>query len=124
MYAAENIRTYEFVRNTQDWYAVVPNYRTQGLKKENLLLVDGTRKLLNLFACGRPSLRLRLSDVPFDGADCLQLAERCEDKQGGAYYLLRTCHGQPVESLMWVCDISLLVFGDFPEAIYLRTLRS
>lgn len=113
-------RTYTFHKEDNCWYIDLPEYLKQGGNKEDLQLKAGTSKLLKWFARGKEKVTLTIDTEPFDGANTLELTELCDDKRGGAIYLMDTSNGHPSSSLFWICDIALFVFGDMPERIYIR----
>ena len=115
---AEGVKTYSFLRENGRWYIHLAETENQGWTKNDLELVDGGHKLLNKISHGMSKVTLQLSTEPFDGADVLELVDQCEAPKGGGIYLMESCHGEA--SFIWICDIALLVFGDMPDAIYVR----
>jgi hypothetical protein len=113
-------RTFTFLKENKYWYVDLPGYLSQGGAKEDLQLKTGTDKLLTRFARGKNKVTLTIDTEPFEGADVLELTQLCNDKRGGAVYLMESSNGQHRSSLFWICDIALFVFGDLPEKIYIR----
>jgi hypothetical protein len=57
---------------------------------------------------------------PFEGADLLELDQLGSPTEGGGYYRLFSRMGKLIAQALWLCDISLHIFGDIPERIYIR----
>lgn len=113
---------FTFVKEEGRWYLDLPDYEARGWTKADLELISGTRRLLNSIASGKKTLSIRMATQPFPGADLLELIELCDAPKGGAIYLMRTCNGQELNVNMWLCDITLLVFGDMPPELYVQRL--
>lgn len=113
-------RTYTFQKELGVWYIDLPEYLNGGGKKQDLRMRAGTNKLLSMLAPGQRKVTLSIDTEPFEGAELLELTDICEEPQGGAIYLMETCNGHEVNTLLWICDIVLFVFGDTPERIYFR----
>ncbi|MFL5740114.1 MAG: DUF6717 family protein [Flavisolibacter sp.] len=111
--------TYQFKKEENRWYVCLPEIFRKGFTLFNELS-EGAQTMLNTIARGRNQLSLKMDTVPFDGADCLELLEHCTAPKGGAYYLMHTSNGKRVNKKMWVCDLSLAVFGDLPDGIYFQ----
>lgn len=112
--------TYTFVKELGVWYIDLPEYLNEGGRKEDLRMRAGTNKLLSLLAPGQKRVTLTIDTAPFADAEVLALVDICEEPQGGAIYLMETCNGREVSTLLWICDIALFVFGDTPERIYFK----
>jgi hypothetical protein len=108
--------TYTFVKKENRWFLSLP-YRKEANRIMNEL-IEGTQSLLNTLARGADKLCLTMDTQPFEGAERLQLVELCD--RGGAYYYMDTCNGKRVNKKMWLCDLTLLLFGDMPEGVYFR----
>lgn len=107
---------YNFVKKDNCWFVV------SGSANKLSELPEGARAVLNSVAGGRNAIRLKMDTEYFEGADSLTLLELCDGPRGGAYYMMQTCNGKNLFRKMWVCDLTLFVFGDMPESIYLRKL--
>jgi len=114
--------SYTFILENGRWYLFEPDHEKQGLSKGDLEMVDGSQKILHLLANGNRTMSLRFSTEPFEGANRLELIENCDEQKGGGIYLLETLDGKEVGSMMWICDLALLVFGDTPAHIYFKAL--
>lgn len=98
------------------WYIVLPEWTGE---REELEMVAGADKMLDVIAKGADTCKITMSDQGFGNADLLILTDVPES--GGAYYLLPEWKGVPYNIQMWLCDVTLFVFdGKFPHVIYLE----
>jgi hypothetical protein len=56
----------------------------------------------------------------FEGADMLELTEKCDPYIGGGYYLLGEWEGKQLMRTMWLCAVTEFVFGYLPERIFVK----
>ena len=113
-------RTFTFLKEFKAWYIDLPDYLSQGGQKKDLRMAAGAGKLLTYLARREKKLTITIDTEPFEGAEKLELVELCDQPMGGGYYLLRTCRGRAVNRRMWLCDVTLFIFGDMPECLYVR----
>lgn len=111
---------FTFVKEENHWYISVPEDTHEHDRSAFSLLSDGVHRLLDFVARGRNKVTLTLDTEPFEGADVLELTELGSPEKGGGYYRLFSRMGKLIAQTLWLCDISLLVFGDIPERIYIR----
>lgn len=111
---------YTFVREADGWYLTTPEQPDSVYHATLSLLSDGVHRLLDFVARGRQMVTLTMDTKPFEGADLLELTELGSPAEGGGYYRLFSRFGRLISQALWLCDISLLVFGDIPERIYIR----
>lgn len=117
-----NHRVYTFLKENNRWYIDLPEYIQQGGSKADLEMVAGADEMLDIMARKKKKLIMELDREPFEGADLLELAELCGAPMGGGYYVMHTCKGRPLNKRMWLCDVTLFVFGDMPQKIYCKKL--
>lgn len=110
-----------FVKLEGCWRLVLPS--ANGGKTTEVVLTSGIDELLHLLARRSNELWLQLERTAFAGASVLVLDEFCPAPRGGAYYRIYPREGKPLKQRLWVCEVSLLIFGDLPERIYFRLLR-
>ena len=116
------MQTHKFIREHGGWYIHLPAYLEQGGSKGDLAMVAGADTMLDIMAEGKDEVTIALDTAPFDQADRLQLVEVCEPAMGGGYYILHTYNGKPLAHRMWLCDVTLFVFGSLPEDIYVKKM--
>jgi len=112
------MKTCTFVREYGGWYIDLPEYLQQGGSKGDLALVAGADTLLDLLAEGRDRVTIDMGTQPFAGADELLLLR--PSPAGGGDYLIGRFEGREIQQELWLCDVTLFVFGDLPERIYIR----
>jgi len=118
-----DLRTYAFIKEHGRWYIDLPEYLESGGKKEDLDMEGGADDLLHFLARGKNKVVVRLDTEPFPGCESLTLIAHCDTPRGGAYYLMANCRGKAVNKKMWLRDISLFVFGDMPEIIFVKNIK-
>lgn len=115
-------REYTFLKENGRWYIDLPEYLKQGGSKGDLEMVAGADEMLDIMARGKKHVTLEMDREPFEGADLLELTELCSAPMGGGYYIMHTYRGRTLQKRMWLCDVTLFVFGDMPEKIYVKKI--
>lgn len=115
---AEPAGVYHFIKESGCWYIDLPQFLARGGSKNDLQMVEGADALLRLMARGKSNIYIRMDTEPFDGADVLELVQLCDAPKGGGYYLMHTCRSRIINKKIWLCDVTLFVFGDMPQRIY------
>jgi hypothetical protein len=114
------MKCYRFVRSGSDWYIELPEYLEQGGSAGNLQMVDGADKMLDMMAENNDAVLISIDRNVFDGADLLELTERCDPYIGGGYYLMKEYEGNLINRTMWLCGVTEFVFGDLPQKIFVK----
>lgn len=114
------MKQHSFVKEFGGWYIDLPEYLEGGGSKADLAMVAGADTLLDLIAEGKESVTLSMDTKPFKGSDELILLRLCDSSTGGGDYFMKTYAGQPINQELWLCDVTLFVFGDMPEKIFIR----
>lgn len=112
--------TYSFRKNNDQWFINYQAETNEQSSKTNTRRLKGANDLLSLMSWGRNLVNLTLGTQPFEDAVVLDLVQLCDEKKGGGYYFIRNYRGIEVNKLLWIEDLSLLLFGDIPERIYIR----
>jgi hypothetical protein len=115
--------TYSFIRENGRWYIDLPEYLAQGGSKSDLEMVAGADDVLDIMADGENKVTLMISTEPFENAELLELVELCDQNIGGGYYIMPVLEGSFMNKRMWLCDVTLFVFGDIPDRIYIRKIQ-
>ena len=106
------------------WYVVLPEWEGD---KADLEMVMGADSFLTIMSEGNDEVRLILSDEKIEGADFLVLKEMGLFEEievgSGAWYILPKYMGIDYDHNIWLCDVTLFVFGYFPETIWLVPIR-
>lgn len=98
------------------WFIDLPDY---GGSIDDLEMVQGADTMLDRVSGYTEQCYLELSDEPFDGADQLVLIEDLTDSIGGGRYILEYYKGEFINHEMWLCEVTVQVFGGLPIRIYL-----
>jgi hypothetical protein len=118
------MKSYKFIKTGQEWYIDLPEYLEQGGSIGDLQMVDGADKMLDLMAENKSTVTLFISKEQFEGADILTLTEKCDPYIGGGYYIMKEYEGQEINRTMWLCQVTEFVFGDIPQQIFVKRVRS
>ncbi len=114
------METHRFYKDGISWYIDLPAYLEQGGSRGDLQMVAGADKMLDMMAGSKKDVVVQISTEPFQGANILELSEKCDPYIGGAYYLLRNYEGQNINQRMWLCQVTEFVFGNLPDRIYIK----
>jgi len=112
--------TYRFYKNGTEWFIDLPTYLAEGGSIGDLQMVDGADKMLDLAAGAANDVILQLSETPFDGADRLDLVEKCDPYIGGGNYFIKDYEGREVNQELWLCQVTEFVFGGLPAQIFVK----
>jgi hypothetical protein len=100
-----------FNKEDDKWYIDLPDF--PGPKAE-LEMVFGADKMLDILAQDKKTVNVFLDIKPFDHD--FELIYDREEAEGGWYDL----KGQDFE--VWLCSVTLYVFGKFPQNLYLKKI--
>ncbi|GAA4339153.1 DUF6717 family protein [Flaviaesturariibacter amylovorans] len=114
------MQRHTFIRQFGGWYIDLPEYIAQGGSKADLAMVAGADTLLDMIAAGHDQVTLDIDAAPFEGADELRLLRVCAPETGGGDYVMEAFEGRRIDQELWLCDVTLFVFGDLPERVYIR----
>lgn len=93
------------------WYIDLPSWPGSHSALE---MVAGADTLLDTLSEGSATVSLEVSTKEVDG---FQLLKRVRFKDRGAAY---THNGTPV----WLCAVTIFVFGYFPKEIYFKVIKT
>ena len=109
----EILRFYK--EDQKKWYADIPSWTG---RKSALRMVSGADTLLDMIAKGREEVYLHFSEEEVDGADILYFKKK--NWVNGATYKLWKYDGGNYRLKVWLCNVTLHVFGKFPRRIYFK----
>ena len=107
-----------FEKEEKKWYIVLPEWTG---RKSALQMVHGADTLLNYMAEGKREVCMYVEEEPFDGSECLTLIRKCWIN--GADYKIETYKNFEIKHKVWLCDVTKVVLGEFPEKIYFAKLK-
>ncbi len=111
------MRSFRFYKESDNrWYVDLPEWTGE---KAELEMVAGADSMLEYMAEGESEVRVTLSETEFEGADVLQFVSEATDVGSGAYYEMATYKGIHLGLTMWLCDVTLFVYGKFPNKIFI-----
>jgi hypothetical protein len=108
-----NTRVFDFVKDNGKWYIELDEYDGS---REDLRMVAGADTWLDRLSSGSDRVTMKISVT--------ELLENKIEKLfevpvfGGAYYMARKLRGRQARHRMWLCPVTLFVFGEYPETIY------
>lgn len=111
------MKTLRFFKQDNKWYADVPGHTLD----ENEM-VYGCDVMLSMFANGKESVTLQLSDkVEDDYGKPIIILTRKEHDEYGAFYSVEvlTTLFTGILTDIWICNVTHDVFGEHPENIYI-----
>ncbi|MBE7174203.1 MAG: hypothetical protein INR73_26750 [Williamsia sp.] len=114
------MEAYKFIKTGNEWYIDLPEYIEQGGSKGDLQMVEGADKMLDMMAENQSSVVINISKEQFEGADVLNLTEKCDPYIGGGYYFLKYYQGREINQTMWLCQVTEFVFGDIPQQLFVK----
>jgi hypothetical protein len=97
------------------WYIDLPYWHGE---IADLEMVQGADKMLDIVSGSTNECYLELSDEPFEGADVIKLVDDLSDSVGGGDYIIPSYKGEGINHKMWLCSVTLQVFGSLPSVIY------
>lgn len=136
-----------FVKDDDTWYVDLPQWPW---KRENLAMVCGADKMLDLLAAtpendkgpNRVKLEVKPADKPLDDVelqkllseDWVELTQTKSTLTGGATYTLKGkiekdftikdyWTGEKKPRTLWLCPVTLFIFGHYPKFFYGRVIK-
>ncbi len=113
------MRTFKFYKESDNrWYVDLPEWTGE---KSDLEMVAGADSMLEYMAEGESEIKVTLSETEFEGADVLQFLSEATEIGNGAYYQMENYKGIQIGLKMWLCNVTLFVYGKFPDKIYVSS---
>ena len=110
----ENFRFYKAVSGR--WYIDLPGWAGS---IDELEMVQGADTMLDRVSGYTEECILEISDVAFEGANVIRLVTDLSDSVGGGDYIMESYKGEAIEYNMWLCSVTVQVFGILPAKIYI-----
>jgi hypothetical protein len=110
----------KFYKKENKWYAYLPAYIEQGGTEEECEMVAGADDWLDRLSNYGDDVTLLLSDSD-------PLSERIvlyESDEFGATYIAHTYKEEDINQVLWLCPVTVFVFGKYPDIIYYSLTRS
>lgn len=98
------------------WYVELPEWEGS---KADLEMVAGADTMLEYMTEGESEVYIYLSVDKFEGSDKLEFIRLATEIENGDFYKMNTYRGIELGLELWLCDITLFVFSEFPKTIYI-----
>lgn len=111
----------EFERELdQRWYAILPEFKGD---REELEMVMGADVMLDIISANNydnsDNIKINIDTVKSDTiSQYIELQAIPSDHTSGQLYKA-TYHGTPIEFEVWLCDVTIFVFNEFPDKLYI-----
>ena len=109
------IRQFKFYKDEGTWYVDLPEWEGSWA---DLAMVSGADTMLDIISQGENDIKVLLSTEDFDGSNRLEFLRRSPEVGEGSWYLMKTYKGIEYDLELWLCDVTIFVFGEFPKNIY------
>ncbi len=115
------MRAFRFYKEIDNrWYVDLPEWTGD---KSELEMVAGADVMLEFMAEGESEISVTLSETQFEGSDALQFVCAASDIGSGAYYEMEKYKGIYLHLKMWLCNVTLFIYGKFPDKIYVSSFN-
>lgn len=105
------------------WYISAATFVVQKGQKAFTRLAVMADGFIGWISRKRSRFTMHLHTAPFEGARMLELEELCTGPYGGGWYRLVAGKAPGHQQRIWVCDSSLLIFGDLPQRIFFKRVK-
>lgn len=105
-----------FQKDAEGWFIVLPEWTGE---KSALQMVSGADTLLDYLSNGKSIVKLNASDKRFKGKNVLLLLSKSNETGADYLYIEERQHDYHYHEL-WLCPVTLFVFGIYPYKIYLQ----
>lgn len=108
-----------FYNRDGSWYADLPEYIESGGTEADCLMVSGADTWLDFLSNYGDNIVLELSaEEPLTHS-----ITKIHEDDFGATYMAYEYNEKPINHQMWLCPVTLFVFGNYPQTIYYRIVK-
>lgn len=108
-----------FIKEEDKWFAHLPDYIEQGGTKDDCEMVAGADFWLDMISEQEQQIKLRISDdTPLNESIKLY-----DSDEYGATYVAHTYKNEDINHILWLCSVTLHVFGKYPNTIYYQRIK-
>lgn len=111
---------YRFYKEGNNWYVDLPNWTGA---KSDLLMIGGADDMLDILSNNGTQVLVLISRTDFEGASLLEFKAPATDMGEGAYYMLNEYEGKTLNLSVFLCDVTLFVFGEFPKQLFITVVE-
>ena len=115
------MKTYTFIKKRGQWFLNLP-LDLREFNETPYAHVENAGGALDEIAAGENRLSLKMDVKPLKSASVLELEGFSETKGMEGFYRLRTNEGRLLKNHLPLSDLSLLLYGELPDCIYLRRI--
>lgn len=109
-----------------DWFVDLPKYLNEGIgDKFDLQMVCGADTWLDILSQGEDQVYLNISDNEIEGFEFLEMNQETfvHGLSVGADYECKSYQNIDYNHKLWLCPVTLYVFGEeYPKIIYYKVL--
>jgi hypothetical protein len=109
------IREFKFYKDEGGWFVDLPEW--EGTKAD-LAMVSGADTMMDIISQGENDIKVLLSTEEFDGSNRLEFLRESPEVGEGSWYLMKSYKGIEYNLELWLCNVTIFVFGNFPKYIY------
>ena len=109
------IREFKFYKDEGGWFVDLPEW--EGTKAD-LAMVSGADTMMDIISQGENDIQVLLSTEEFDGSNRLEFLRESPEVGEGSWYLMKSYKGIEYNLELWLCNVTIFVFGNFPKYIY------
>lgn len=113
------MKTFTFTKRHGHWYIRLPR-SLEEFNQTDFARVENALGALDEVACGKRKVSLRVDTKPIKKAAVLELEMLPQTASLYAYYQMRNNKGVLLRDHLPLSELSLLLFGELAERIYLR----
>lgn len=109
-----------FYKKETRWYAYLPEYLEQGGTEEECEMVSGADEWLDYLSKNEDGIVIELADANI-------LSEKLtlyESDEFGATYIAHTYKEEDINKILWLCPVTVFVFGHYPKEIYYHVIKN
>lgn len=107
-------RSIRFYNRDGKWYADLPDYIENGGEEADCEMIAGADTWLDFLAKDWDSIILKISDKEV----LSKTLSRIDEDEFGATYLTRNPKDPSKPHQLWLCNVTLFIFNEFPNIIY------
>lgn len=116
-------RIIRFYKSENRWYAHLPEYLEAGGTVEECEMVSGADDWLDFLSGNGDEITLELSSENIFSNKIYRVEMDYNNLSVGATYLAHEYNGEIVNHQLWICPVTLFVFGEYPASIYYRKVK-
>lgn len=102
------------------WFVDLPDWPGT---KDQLEMMLGADYLLEYLSEGKNKVSITVSLSEFSGSNLIEFKSLATDLENGAYYFMKLYNGIELNLNLWLCNVLLFIFNEFPSKIYFSNIE-